>query len=151
MTNETILDIDALLDTDLDSVESLPDYITPPAGSYVLKVANVEAEKYTAKDKVKKSRLRVTYSIVETVESEEPPMPDGSLFSENYQLSEDGVKYFKKAAMNILNIKDFGKATIREVMDGLKGTEFKALITLKKTEAESGKVYENVNIRAIHS
>lgn len=145
----TILDLDALMDTKMDEVETMPDFVTPPAGLYVLDVKDCKIEAYENKEKEKGSRFRITYSIAETVEvhSEEQPVPDASIFSESFMGTEDGIKYFKKAAMNILGVTDFEGASIRDVVEGLKGAQFRAKITLR-TSSKDGKNYENVNIRA---
>jgi hypothetical protein len=42
--NNTILDLDAMFDTKMDEVETLPDYVTPPAGNYELEVADVSGQ-----------------------------------------------------------------------------------------------------------
>ncbi len=150
-----ILDLDALMDTKLDDVPTLPDYITPPPGLYVLSIVEAGTDTYDVKEDGRKTgakgtRIKIVYEISETVavEQGEDPVPNKSRFSESFQGSEEGIKYFKKAAMNILGVTDFENATIRDVMDGLKGAEFRAKITVRKTEGENGKVYENLQIRA---
>lgn len=152
----TILDLDALMDVKMDAVETLPDYITPPPGLYVLAIHDCTFEKYDVKDEQKKptgqkgTRIKIVYKIAQTVsvEAGNDPVPNGSLFSESFQGSEEGVKYFKKAAMNILGVTSFDGATLGDVKDGVKGAEFQAKITIRKTQGEGGKVYENLTIRA---
>lgn len=154
MSNETILDLDSMMDIQMDSVQAAPDYVTPPAGVYILSVADAVIEKKAKKEQKEGAakdytRIRVTYAVVKTVElaqQNEPPVADGSLFSENFMGTEDGLGYFKRAAMNILNVKDFTGATLKDIMEGMKGAEFKCRLTVKKN-AEG---FENVQIRVIN-
>lgn len=151
----TLLDLDALLDTALDSVETVADYVNPPPGNYLLEVKEAKIEKYDVKEDGKKTgaeanRIRITYAVVQTVEvmDGEFPVPDGSLFSESFQGTEEGLKYAKKAMMNALGVKDFENAKLREILDAVKGAQFKARISVRKSSV-GNKEYENVQIRAI--
>lgn len=151
----TLLDLDALLDTELDNVETVPDYINPPAGNYVLEVKEAKIEKFDVKEDGNKTgaqgnRIRITYAVVETVDvvAGELPVPDGSMFSESFQGTEEGLKYAKKACMNALGVKEFEKAKLREILDAVKGAQFKARITVRVSQV-GNKEYENLQIRAI--
>lgn len=149
----TILDLDSMMDIEMDKVETLPDYVTPPAGIYMLAVEECKIEKYKAKDakdKEEKSRIRLTYKVEKTVETDDLPVKDGSLFSETFMGTEEGLKYFKKQAMNILNVKDLDGARLKDVMEGLKGQTFKCRLTIKKTPGDNGATYENVQVRPVH-
>lgn len=157
--NVTILSLDEMLDTEMNSVETLPDFVTPPPGTYVLTVTECAIEKYKPKAKpgqaapAEMSRIRQTYKVDQTIEvvAGELPIADGSLFSETFMGTEEGLKYFKKSAMGVLNVKDLGDAKLRDVIDGVKGQSFKARITIRKTAKEDGTGhYENVQIRPAH-
>lgn len=155
-TDTTILDIDALLDADMDNVETLPEYVTPSKGKYRLKVEKAEISQKDVKDKTtgateKRTNLVATYAIQQTVESEDPPFPDGSLFTERWTASEDGLKFFKQRAMGILNIRSCEGAKLRELLDSLTGVEFDAVVTIRQSPGKDGKVYENIQIRALHA
>lgn len=152
----TLLDLDALMDSKLDSVESLPDYMNPPPGLYVLTCVSGKIEKYDIKEEGNKTgeqgnRIKLTYRVDETKEvvAGEMAIPDGSLFTETFQGTEEGLKYCKKACMNILGIKDFEGASLGEILDGISNAQFNARITIRKSEPTPGKVYENVQIRAV--
>lgn len=152
----TLLDLDALMDTKMDSVESIPDYMNPPNGLYILACSDAKIEKFDVKVDGNKTgeqgnRIKLTYKVVSTIEvaAGELPVPDGTLFTENFQGTEEGLTYCKKACSNILGIKEFEGATLGEILDGVKGSEFKARITTKKSEGANGKVYENIQIRAV--
>lgn len=151
----TLLDLDALLDAELDSVETMPDFINPPPGIYLLSVKDAKIEKYDVKEDGNKTgeqgnRIRITYAVdkTEEVEAGELPVPDGSMFSESFQGTEEGLKFAKKAMMNILGVSDFEGAKLREILDAVKGTQFKARITVR-VSSSGGRNYENVQIRAI--
>lgn len=145
--NQTaLLDLDALLDSNMDSVPEVPDYVTPPAGNYVLSIADAEITKTAGKDgKPDVVRLGITYKIEESTEVEGMPVADGSLFSERFTYNEQGLGYFKRQAKNILN-EDITGVSIRDVLSTLKdSTPFKAVITLTK----SGE-FTNVRVRPVH-
>lgn len=155
MSEQTILDLDAMLDIEMDKVETLPDYVTPPPGIYLLKVEEAAVKEYTIKAKDNKpagkgNRLNITYSVVKTIETTDLPVKDGSLFSESFMATEDGIKFFKKQAMNIMNVTDLTGARMKDVLDGLKDIEFKSKITIRKTPDGSGGHYENVQVRPVH-
>lgn len=151
-TKATILDLDEMMDMDMDAVETLPDYVTPGKSLLILGIAEVEVKKGKNKEGEEKSSIVITYEIKDTVESEEPAFPNGSRFTERFTGTEDGIKYFKKQAMKILNVKSLEGAKMRDVMDGLKSLEaFKAAITTRTTKDDAtGKEYTNINIRPLH-
>lgn len=159
MSETTILDLDAMMDMEMDKVETLPDFINPPAGTYMLSVNDCKFEKYTTKPKDGKkpedlARFKIVYTVDKTLEvgnSADLPVKDGSLFTESFMATEDGLKYFKRQAMNIMNVSDLAGATVKDVIDGLKGNAFKAAITIQKTPGkEAGTTYENVRVRPVH-
>jgi hypothetical protein len=143
---EQLLDLDALLDSNMDAVPEVPDYVTPPAGSYVLSIAEAEITKSEGKDgKPDLVRLNITYKVEESVEVEGQPVAEGALFSERFTYNEQGLGYFKRQAKNILN-ENIDGVTIRDVLATLKeAPAFKAVITLSK----SGE-YTNVRVRPVH-
>ena len=145
----TILDIDSILDSNLGSVEDVPDYVTPPEGLYILTIIKAEVDKYKNKEGTEGLRLKLTHRVDQTVETEDIPVSDGSLFSETFQATDDGLKYFKKAAKKMLNVDDFESASIRDVLATLENHTFKAKVTIRKSES-NGKTYENVQVRPIH-
>lgn len=159
---DALLDMDALLDQDMGSVEDLPDYVEPPAGHYDLGITTAEAETYTQKAKAATpstpateakecGRIRVTYVVNKTleVEGDESPVPDGSLFSETFQLTEQGLGFFKKTAKKILKVENMEGVNVRELLSELATVEsFDSMITVRETES-NGKTYTNTNVRPI--
>lgn len=148
----TILDLDSLLDMEMDSVETLPDYVTPAAGTYMLRVVEAGIKEGKAVgDKPAMHRVQIVYAIDETVEcSDGQPFPNGSLFADRYSATEDGVAYFKKQAMKVLNVTDMSGAKMRDIFETLQGASFKAAVTQKITKSADGKDYVNVNVRPLH-
>jgi hypothetical protein len=150
----TILDLDALMDLEMDSVETLPDYVTPAPGVYMLKVdaAGIKENKANpAKNKEASNQLQITYSIMETLEcSDNQPFPNGSMFNDRFQATEDGLTYFKKQAMKILNVTDMTGAKLRDIFETLTGVEFKAVVTHRTTQGADGKEYVNISVRPVH-
>jgi hypothetical protein len=142
-----LLDLDAMFDTKMDEVETLPDFVNPPAGNYLLSVHDCDIKKYKTKPKDGKpaqdmASINLTYKVDQTIETKDIPVKDGALFSERFTATEEGLKYFKKQAMNILGVESFEGASLKDVMEGVKGTQFNAQVTVVK----SGE-YENVRVR----
>ena len=153
MSENTILDLDALLDGSLDNVQAAPDYVTPPPGNYMLAIDDAKLEKYKSKEGKEGVRIKLGYKVVQTIDlsenTDEPPVADGSMFSESFLYTEEGLPYFKKTAQNILDVKSIEGVSMRELLDGLKGTEFRARIG-SRTSEKDGKKYENATIRPVH-
>ena len=155
----TILDLDTMMDMAMDSIETLPDFVTPPAGTYNLGINKAFIEEYqtkqTATEKAKKStRIKILYAVDSTIElsSNEQPVKDGALFSEQFMGTSEGLKYFKRQAMNILNVEEesLKGVSLKEILAGLMDVHFKARITIKKSAKEGGGEYENVQVRPVH-
>ena len=154
----TILDIDALLDSTLDSVPDMPDYLNPPTGNYTLSVIEAEIKAGKPADPAKKqaakaARLVITYKVDSTIETDGIPVPDGTLFTEGFQGTEDGIAFFKKQAKKLLNVEDLSGVTIRDILEALKGVQnLSAMLKNTTTQSEDGKrEYENVNVRPIRA
>ena len=151
----TILDLDAMMDIKMDDVETLPDFVTPPPGVYMLKVKEAKIEKYSSRKEptVKRQRIRVVYTVAATKEilAGNIPVADGSMFSETFMGTEDGIKFFKKSAMGILSVDNFEGASLKDVIDGLVDTEFDARITARSTtDPETKQVYENITVKPVN-
>jgi hypothetical protein len=154
--NNTLLDLDAMMEESLDNVPDAPDFTNPPAGEYSLQVKEVKTEKYKAKAKDgipehEAQRIRITYSILQTksVAAGDAPVPDGSMFSETFMGTEQGLGYLKSRAKGILNATDLAGVSLKVLLDTMKGSTFDARITIRKTPNPAGGEYENVQIRVI--
>jgi len=153
MANNTLLDLENMLEETLDAVPDMPDYVTPPAGEYILEVKDSVIDKYSTKKEpdVEKQRLKNTYAILETISTatKEEPVPDGSLFTETFMATQDGLGYFKKRITGIMNVSDVVGTSLAQMMDSVKGVTFKARLSIKKSKGADGTEYENVQIRVV--
>lgn len=154
MSNETMLDLDNLMDETLDNVEDLPDYVEPSTGIYSLSVGECKLETFTRRgkdgqpDEPNQVRIRLTYKIeaIEELESGGYPVPEGSLFSDTFMFNDMGKAIFKKMAKSILNADDVDGVPFRELFDALNSVEpFRAMITSKKKGE-----YTNITVRPLH-
>lgn len=101
---QTVLDMEALLDSTMDEVEQAPDYVEPPAGQYILAVHEVTLA--PAKTADKPPVITTTLEVIETIQLANPtvdlPVPAGSLFSIRNNYDDKGLPYFKRNAAKIL-------------------------------------------------
>lgn len=154
-TQAATLDLGAMMEASLDSIPDAPDFSNPPAGEYRLLCKEAKIDKYETKKEpgVEKQRLKILYAVEQTVSvaGNEPPVPDGSMFSETFQATEQGLSYFKKRIKEIMNASDLSGVTLGDMMETAKGQSFDARITIRKSENPNDKEnpYENVQIRVI--
>lgn len=150
----TILDLDAMMDRPMNSVEAIPDFINPPPGLYMLGIKECKVEKYDAKDEagnktIKAQRIRLTYTVEETInhDQNEQPVANGTLFSQTFNGTEQGLEFFRKAASTVLGIEDFEEASIGDVIQGVIAADpFCAKISIQTSKGDGNKVYENLRI-----
>jgi hypothetical protein len=142
-------DID--LDESVDGTASAPDFVTPPNGIYVIGIKSIKTSTKTDKDKktgepVKKSRASVIMFVAQTKEIAEGEIgvPDGSLFSINYQWTEQGKGFLKAFAEKILSAEAIKNASWKQIFAELEGKQFETRIRIK-----SDGEYENVNLNDI--
>lgn len=150
------LDLGSMLDNTLDSIPDAPDFSNPPAGLYKLEAKEAKVDKYTTKKEpdTEKQRLKIVYAVVATIQlasNKEPPVPDGTMFSETFQATEEGLSYFKKRVKDVMNASDLSGVSLADMMSSIKGSVFDARITIRKTEnpADKDNPYENVTIKVI--
>lgn len=149
---QTLLDLESILldSSALDAIPVSPDYCKPPKGSYNLQVKDAEIKKNKTSGK---QTIVITYVIASTIETiDEPPVPDGSLFSEPFQPTEMGLDFFRKRCLKILNAEPTGGVSLAELMEGIKGAFFDARISYKTSQGtgeNAGKVYENMQLMVI--
>lgn len=153
MNTNTILDIDSILDETLDQTPDLPDYINPPAGDYRLGMNDAKIEKYKTKNEkqqeIEALRIKLTYAVNSTLQvakDTDLPVADGTLFTETFQVTEDGKAYFKKQAKKILNVENLDGVKLRDIIETLKDQkDFPARIKVRNS-VKNGVTYENVNV-----
>ena len=150
--NENVmLDLEALANETLDSIQEAPDFVTPPAGEYSLSVKDCAIDKYKTKEGEAKQRMKITYSIVSTLSLsvDEPPVPNDSIFTETFMATEQGLGYFKKRIREIMNADDVTGVTLGDMMNSVKGVQFNCRLTIKKSPNPKGGEYENIQLRII--
>ncbi len=152
-TENTILDLGDMMNETLDTIPEAPDFITPPAGEYVLEVKDCVIDKYKTKDEPDtiKQRLKITYSVVDTISvaDNEPPVPNESLFTETFTATEQGLGFFKKRVKELMAADNVAGVSLGEMMDSIKGTQFKCRLTIKKSPNPKGGEYQNIQIRIL--
>lgn len=118
--SEATFDIDSLLDTSLDDVADLPEFVTPPPGFYKLTLKKLEQKAINDKP-----ALIFHYAVVETLELVNPTNDkvagEGkSEFSESFFLNnENGLAYAKKSLAPLAA--HFGVKTVREIIAACEG------------------------------
>lgn len=156
----TILDLNSMMASNatLDNIEEAPDYNNPPAGAYRIRSEKLEIKdrEVAAKDGVpahKAQYIRTTYSVVQTKELsvQEPPVADGTLFSENFQGTEQGLSFFKKRAREVLNVETVDSVPLSAIFDAMTGAEFDARLTYRTSPnpKDPTKPYVNLNIQVV--
>ncbi len=150
---KTLLDLEAMSGETLDGIEEAPDFITPPPGEYLLLVTDAKIDKYETKDGLPAQRLKVMYSVAKTINTvnDEPPVADGSIFSETFQGTEQGLSFFKKRIRELMNAENVQGVTLADMMSSVKGQQVKARLSIKKTAKKGvpGEFYENLQIRIL--
>lgn len=153
-SNETLLDMDAMLGETMDAVDDVAEFANPPAGEYRLKVISAKPGKQS---KSGNATMQITYAVVETksTASGEQPVPDGTMFSERFQWTEQGKPFFKARIKSIMGVDDVSGVTLGDMLASAAGQEFDARITIKKDPKKEngvvvpGEFYENIVIRIV--
>jgi len=152
-TKDTILDLNTMMEETLDSVQEIAGYENPPAGEYSLTVKDAAVDSYTSKDGVPGQRLKITYEIAAThsTANNEQPVPDGTLFTETFQATEQGLGFFKKRIKELLNVENVAGVALRDMLASVKGATVDARISIKKTPKKDipGEFWENLNIKIV--
>lgn len=150
---DTILDLNAMMNETLDSVPEAAGYENPPAGEYSLLIKDAAVDTYTSKDGSEGQRLKITYEVAAThsTASGEQPVPNGTLFTETFQGTIQGVGFFKKRIKEVLNVETVEGVTLADMMNSAKGAAFDARISIKKTAKKDapGEFWENLNIKVV--
>lgn len=152
---DTILDLNAMLNDSLDSIPEAAGYENPPAGEYSIILKDAAVDSYTTKDGADAERLKITYEVAATLStaSGEQPVPNGTLFTETFQGTVQGVGFFKKRIKEVLNVESVEGVTLADMMNSAKGAAFDARISIKKTAKKDvpGEFWENLNIKIVRS
>lgn len=152
-SNKETLDLGAMMEDSLDDIPEAPEFVIPPPGLYSLEIKEAKVETYQTKKEpeVDKQRMKIIYGISETVaiSGNEPPVPDGSLISETFQGTREGLSYFKSKIKAIMNVSDLAGVSLKDMMESVKGASISARITIRKSPNPEGGEYENVTVKVI--
>jgi hypothetical protein len=147
-----------LLDFDLDALEDLPEFLTLPAGSYMLEGISL------GQDQVEKlgTVVKLKAKILQTVELKNPetdkPVDDGTEYEWGWPLtipdneratafSQGQLKIVTKALGNFYGVKTF-----KELAEKFPGTQFAAVTTVredKKNLDDDGKPRKYSGIKMV--
>lgn len=97
------MDFADLLDTELDSIDDLPDYITPVRGYYEFAHEKVEQVTVETNDGDMEA-IKLTYSVVRCIEknnAEDEDTPEGGIFTQNF-LQGVGIQRLKKLYVAVI-------------------------------------------------
>lgn len=104
MNEETLLDMDDLDSLTLDNVDEAPEFMCPPSGHYLLGIKEASIQKKETDEGTKQS-IRLIFFVRSTVElasQDDDLVPDGTLFSENFQGTKQGLEFFKTRMKKLL-------------------------------------------------
>lgn len=154
MSNDTLLDLDSILEESVDNTTSAPDFVEPPNGKYKLSVKSVKLRQDEKKNKEtgvmeKKASISAIIVVEDTVEivDGEVPVPNGSIFSQRWQWTDDGKSYFKSFAEKVLGVEACKGASWKQIMEELPNKHsFNARVTVKKDDK-----YTNINLNDIQA
>ena len=153
---ETLLGLENLEDINLDEVEDLPGFVLPPEGVLRLMLERAFIDTYSTKEEPekKKRRIKHMYTILgvkELNDASEKIPAEGSKFDERWQLTPDGIKYWKLRAKDFLG-DDLAGLQLGQALKILTDKEivFTAKVSHRKSKSDKdGKEYTNVNLRVV--
>jgi hypothetical protein len=142
----TLLDLESLADESLEDIAEAPEYINPPAGDYILRSVSGEIRTYEEDDGTRQS-VRVVIAVKEALElvSDEPPVPEGSLFSLSFQGTREGLGAFKRELRKMTGEESLPAMTLNEYFEMLETElEFRGRVSYRKFKDK-----EYINLRIL--
>ena len=143
----TLLDLESLADESLEDIAEAPEYINPPAGDYILRSVSGEIRTYEEDDGTTRQSVRVVIAVKEALElvSDEPPVPEGSLFSLSFQGTKEGLGAFKRELRKMTGLEVLQPMTLNEYFQMLETElEFRGRISYRKFKDK-----EFINLRIL--
>ena len=143
----TLLDLESLADESLEDIAEAPEYINPPAGDYILRSVSGEIRTYEEDDGTTRQSVRVVIAVKEALElvSDEPPVPEGSLFSLSFQGTKEGLGAFKRELRKMTGLEVLQPMTLNEYFGMLETElEFRGRISYRKFKDR-----EYINLRIL--
>lgn len=134
------MSMDSLLDSNLDDFADLPEFVTPPSGTYTTKV------NFSTKVVNDKPGIEVKLTILAVNELNNPedtPPADGSVASQFFFMdNEFGQGAFKKCTANLKAAT--GSVTIRDIITNCDGMECVTVTSTRKDKNDKEKLYLNI-------
>ena len=63
--------------------------------------------------------------------------------------TEQGLSFFKKRIKEIMGASDVAGVSLGDMMNSVKGMDFSARVSIKKTKGSDGTEYENIQLRVL--
>ncbi len=164
-----ILDLDALLDQNLANVEAAPEYVKPDTGNYRLELIKVRIQEREARDKEKAVAegkptawgvMSFDYAIkeVHSLQAGGLPVKVDSIFSESFNLTEQGLPYLKARVATLVEVtggsaEDADSMGLRDVMTAFPqmGIIFDAHLKNAKSILDNGNEWEETRMSQIQA
>ena len=143
----TLLDLESLADESLEDIAEAPEYINPPAGDYILRSVSGEIRTYEEDNGTTRQSIRIVIAVKEALElvSDEPPVPEGSLFSLSFQGTKEGLGAFKRELRKMTGLEVLQPMTLNEYFQMLETElEFRGRISYRKFKDK-----EFINLRIL--
>ena len=131
----TLLDLESMADESLEDIAEAPEYINPPAGDYILRSVSGEIRTYEEDDGTTRQSVRIVIAVKEALElvSDEPPVPEGSLFSISFRGTKEGLGVFKRELRKMTGLDVLQPMTLNEYFEMLETElEFQGRISYRK-------------------
>lgn len=152
-TNNTLLDLETMMGESLDAIPEAAGFENPPPGEYAITIMDAAVDKYIDKKGLSQQRIKIIYSVATTYStaSGEQPIPDGTLFSETFQGTTQGLGFFKKRAKELLYVSTTDGVTLADMMNSLKGVTVNVRLNIKKTPKTGipGEFWDNLVIKVV--
>jgi len=147
-TDDTPVDMDALLNESLDNIPDIADYVTPKEGMYQVKVLEVN-KNHEVGDA---TCIQITYEIVELLQAKGSESGDdtkpGDKFSQLYFMSTFKGAKFNQGLLKKLLLPvalRFGTSDLGSTLDAYAGTTVAAQIKHRRDRDDKTRVYASVS------
>lgn len=135
------INVNDLLDMDLDDLADMPEYVTPPAGSYVLRLIKLGPK--AIGDHPAWDLKAAIVATAELADASETPVADGSEFNCAYMMDNEFGQGAFKAAM--AGLKDhFGVSKLADLREHVVGLEVFAQIKNRVDKKDKTKRYAEI-------
>lgn len=129
----------ALLNTDIAEIELLPDFVTLPAGSYIMlaKKFKIDTDKRTV------SLIFSQEGVVELANDATEAPPEGSLYMETFRFDYDGIEQLRKVADSVMT--ENGWTTPNDFLENFPGLIFVCTIKCRRDKTDKTKIYNSIS------